>query len=108
MTKQFSKPFILMIFILIAFSCLSFFTACGTVYSVKFMDKSYGPNYNTYQEVLVITINSGECIGNLAPTPIKNYFAGWYTEKECVNRWDLYKDEVKSNITLYAKYIINT
>lgn len=58
----------------------------------------------------VIFVKEGEVIG---ASPVNttygtgNYFkfVGWYTEEECLNQWDLYRDEVRSNLTLYPKYI---
>lgn len=35
-------------------------------------------------------------------------FGGWYKEKELVNRWDFDNDKVTSDITLYAKWTINS
>jgi len=65
-----------------------------------------------YKEADSIKIYDEELIGNKAPdaeyqNSITYTFAGWYTEKECINSWNLYKDEVESNVTLYAKYVKN-
>jgi len=35
-------------------------------------------------------------------------FGGWYKESGCINAWNFSTDTVTSNITLYAKWIINT
>ena len=56
-----------------------------------------------------ISVKDGEIIG---PAPVDTKygsgtlyrFIGWYTEKDYINRWDLYKDEVRSDLTLYPKY----
>lgn len=32
-------------------------------------------------------------------------FHGWYKEEECQNWWDFYSDLVRSNLTLYAKWL---
>jgi hypothetical protein len=32
-------------------------------------------------------------------------FVGWFTEEECLNQWDLYRDEVRCDLILYAKYV---
>ncbi|MBR2052759.1 MAG: InlB B-repeat-containing protein [Clostridia bacterium] len=31
-------------------------------------------------------------------------FLGWYTSQDGTDKWDLYRDEVKSDMTLYAIY----
>ena len=62
-----------------------------------------------YVSADTISVEDGEVIGS---APVNTQygggtiyrFAGWYTEKECLNRWDLYRDEVRSNLTLYPKY----
>lgn len=35
-------------------------------------------------------------------------FAGWYTEPECINKYDFEKAVLNSNVTLYAKWIPKT
>lgn len=55
----------------------------------------------------------GEIIGFLPPKPTrpsvnKDYqFEGWYTEKECVNKWDFTTDIMyeSGDLDLYAKWI---
>ena len=117
--SKISKLFVPMIFILVVFACCSFLTACEeenapVIYTVEF----YAPsatnlskeNPKFFSKVTSIEINKGECIGGNAPTQSfvssLNYtFVGWYTEKEYINPWNLYKDEVQTNMTLYAKYV---
>lgn len=43
-----------------------------------------------------------------APTATGYTFGGWYKEKACTNEWDFAEDEVTENITLYAKWAINS
>ena len=73
----------------------------------------------TLEELAAITGYSGkagvskvECeansaIGNKAPEagkyPFKK-FKGRYPEKELLTQWNLYSDEVKSDMTLYPRY----
>lgn len=54
-------------------------------------------------------IISGSTI--LAPTDpsAEGYtFGGWYKEETCINAWNFSTDRVESNITLYAKWTINS
>jgi|GEM_PF-4276939 len=55
-----------------------------------------------------ITVTPGSLITEPAP-PIKDGygFAGWYTEAECINKWNFSQDIVTENITLYALWIHN-
>jgi uncharacterized repeat protein (TIGR02543 family) len=42
------------------------------------------------------------------PTKTGYIFAGWYKEEACTNTWNFATDLVTTNITLYAKWTINT
>ena len=42
------------------------------------------------------------------PTETWWTFGGWYKEAGCANKWNFATDEVKGNITLYAKWTQNT
>lgn len=44
------------------------------------------------------------------PTPVRTgySFVGWYKEPECLNSFDFAHDTIKKNITLYAKWTINS
>lgn len=43
-----------------------------------------------------------------APTATGYTFGGWYKDADCTNAWDFANDVVTSDITLYAKWTINT
>ena len=43
-----------------------------------------------------------------APTKTGYTFGGWYKESGCTNAWDFATDTVTTNVTLYAKWNINT
>jgi uncharacterized repeat protein (TIGR02543 family)/prepilin-type N-terminal cleavage/methylation domain-containing protein len=43
-----------------------------------------------------------------APTRTGYTFSGWYKEAACTNAWTFATDTVTTNITLYAKWTINT
>ena len=42
------------------------------------------------------------------PTRTGYTFGGWYKESGCINPWDFDTDKVTSNVTLFAKWTINT
>jgi uncharacterized protein (TIGR02145 family)/uncharacterized repeat protein (TIGR02543 family) len=43
-----------------------------------------------------------------APTKTGYTFGGWYKEAACTNQWTFATDKVTGNVTLYAKWQINT
>jgi len=54
-------------------------------------------------------VNHGEkVIRPTAPRRAGYTFAGWYKEYGCTNAWDFDTDMVSSDITLYAKWTINS
>ena len=119
--KQFAKtiPLFSLVFVLFFATCM--LVGCNkdnqstTTYTVTFMRASYiidtgddiSYNYLTNKQISVeensvigsISINTKYGTGKLYQ------FAGWFTEEECINQWDLYRDEVRSNLTLYPKYV---
>lgn len=111
--KKLLKPITICLLLLIIFSC----AACGkNTYTVTFMkvqhmyETSNGDMNYKFIKNTTVEISKGEVIGtdNSPSTNYQSYkyiFAGWYTEKEFINKWDLNQDEVKSNITLYPKYV---
>lgn len=55
----------------------------------------------------IMSPDGGYIIEPVVPDTFGFHFEGWYTEKECKNKWDfsdLSKD-VKKNMTLYAKWL---
>ncbi len=55
----------------------------------------------------IMSPDGGYVIEPVIPDAFGFHFEGWYTEKECKNKWDfsdLSKD-VKKNMTLYAKWL---
>lgn len=86
-----------------------------TTYNVTFMTAStvsyIGDNVKVYyNEKSKISVEKDSYIGSQAPDATYGSgrfyaFVGWYTEKECINSWNTYKDAVNCDITLYAKYI---
>ena len=115
MIKKISKVFIFSLVAIMVLSCVPLLSACkDNTYNVEFKVassiNSFGELTVFYKTADTIEVEDGECIGSAAPNPTyaggQTYeFAGWYTEKELINKWDIYKDEVRSNMTLYAKYI---
>lgn len=115
MKKRFS------IFLLLLICVMPILVACNeapTTYSVTFMTPKTisvisGEMYinpKAYQPKSTITVEAGKYIGDQAPdatygTGRLYAFVGWYTEKECINSWNTYKDAVNCDITLYAKYV---
>lgn len=66
---------------------------------------------DAYRQKSAITVEAGKYIGNQTPnttygTGTLYAFVGWYTEKECINSWNTYKDAVNCDMTLYAKYVL--
>ncbi|WP_186430157.1 cell wall-binding repeat-containing protein [Clostridium sp. BSD9I1] len=54
-------------------------------------------------------INSGEKITEPSAPIRTNYtFGGWYKESSCTNVWDFATDTVTGNVTLYAKWTVNS
>lgn len=70
----------------------------GLVYTVDFVS-------NGGSSVSSLTARNGEKIKQPAAPVKKGYtFVGWYTAPETFVEWDFAKDEVTSNVTLYAKW----
>ena len=100
------------LFILIIICCVicTLFVGCQkeepvVTYTVTFIQPG---NMATAERVIAkITCEANSVIGNKAPEagkyPFKK-FKGWYTEKELLTQWNLYSDEVKSDMTLYPLY----
>lgn len=64
---------------------------------------------NGGSEVASQTINHNEKASEpVEPTRIGYTFGGWYKEADCTNVWDFDNDVVTGNITLYAKWTINS
>ena len=100
MKKYNYLKFLLIILVLI------FMTGCGTVpsttYTVTF-DSQGGSTVSSQ------TVEDGGLVTEpTAPTKEGETFAGWYKESGCTNAWDFTTDTVTANVTLYAKWGINT
>jgi len=54
------------------------------------------------------SINFGEKGTAVIPTKTEHTFAGWYKEAAFINPWDFNTDIVIRNITLFAKWTVNT
>ena len=107
-----------LVILLLLVCVLPFFAGCNNTqtnnYEVTFMTASHITSVSDdvtvfYQKAKTVTVEKGGYIGSQAPSATygtgKTYvFAGWYTEQEYVYKWDLNKDQVNTNITLYAKY----
>ena len=115
LSKKLSKVIIsLLVITLLSFATI--LSACGEnkkTCTIQFKVAQYISSINNsvvYKVKKTIDIDVGECIGDSAPdgkygTGYTYEFAGWYTEIELINSWNLYKDEVRTNMVLYAKYI---
>lgn len=112
MKSKTKKISILFTFILLLFISIPLFSACDAnteTCEVTFMNVAYIGETPFFTENETITIDKGDVIGS-APVSTNKFgytFAGWYTEKECINQWHLYTDIVKSDLTLYPKYVRN-
>jgi len=71
-----------------------------TQYSVQLNGNYYG--CESYEPV---TVQSGKKLEQLA-TPVRDgyVFLGWYTDAGLTSAWDLEKDKVRSDMTLYAAW----
>ena len=77
---------------------------------------AFTPNYTvTFDANGHGTAPADQCIAEggkvttpTAPTATGYTFGGWYKEAGCTNAWDFAADVVTADITLYAKWTINT
>jgi len=74
----------------------------NNTYTVTF--DSQGGSYVGSQTVE----HGGKVSRPTAPTKTGYTFAGWYKESGCINAWNFATDTVTSDITLYAKWNINS
>lgn len=64
---------------------------------------SFDGNYEGSQEIADVTVTSGKKLPQLEnPTRDGYVFLGWYADAGLTTPWDLQKDKVTSNLTLYA------
>ena len=71
-----------------------------TQYTVHFEGNYYG-----CQELASMTVTSGKKLAQVDVPVREGYvFLGWYTDAGLTNAWDLQKDKVKSDMTLYAAW----
>ena len=77
---------------------------------------AFTPNYTvTFDANGHGTAPADQCIAEggkvttpTAPTATGYTFGGWYKEAGCTNAWDFANDVVTSDITLYAKWTVNS
>ena len=64
---------------------------------------SFEGNYDGSQQIASVTVTSGQKLSQVE-TPVRDgyVFLGWYTDAGLTAAWDLQKDKVKSDMTLYA------
>lgn len=64
---------------------------------------SFEGNYEGSQKIAAITVTSGQKLSQ-TETPVRDgyVFLGWYTDAGLTTPWDLQKDKVKGDLTLYA------
>lgn len=84
-----------------------------TLYLVTDNVNLYGKTINSEKQFfsaikpIEIQVADGEIIGEIDLDNM-NYsdktFSGWYTEKACVTIWNIYKDEVRTDMQLYGYY----
>ena len=78
-------------------------TALTPNYTVTFEANGRG----TAPEAQCVAKN-GKATTPTEPTETGYTFGGWYKEAGCTNAWDFAADVVTANITLYAKWTVNT
>ena len=60
---------------------------------------------NTFFKQTEFEIAANSVIGDIdLPSPTTYRFCGWFTDEDYTEQWSLYKDEVRSDLTLYAKW----
>ena len=60
-------------------------------------------NYHGSQKLESVSVTSGKKLPQVATPEREGYvFLGWYTDANLTNPWNLQKDKVKSDMTLYA------
>ena len=92
------------------FTATTAVTANITVYA-QWTINSYTVTFNSQGGSAVDsqTVNyGGKVTEPTAPMKTGYTFAGWYKELECTNTWDFNTDMVISDVTLYAKWTINS
>ncbi len=64
---------------------------------------SFDGNYNGSQKIAAVTVTSGQKLSQ-TETPVRDgyVFLGWYTDAGLTTPWNLQKDKVKGDLTLYA------
>ena len=64
---------------------------------------SFDGNYNGSQQIAAVTVTSGQKLSQ-TETPVRDgyVFLGWYTDAGLTTPWNLQKDKVKGDLTLYA------
>ena len=73
---------------------------CKVSFTVRFDNNGHGTTTTDITDALLGTIISKP----EDPAAGGYTFGGWYKEKECIEEWNFAEDEVKSDITLYAKW----
>ena len=64
---------------------------------------SFSGNYEGSQKIAAITVTSGQKLSQVETPARDGYvFLGWYTDAGLTTPWDLQKDKVKGDLTLYA------
>ena len=72
-------------------------------YTLTFNNNGYGT------APAAITVNAGDkATEPTAPTASGYTFGGWFKESACTNKWDFASDTVTSNLTLYAKWTVDS
>ena len=64
---------------------------------------SFEGNYEGSQQIAAVTVTSGQKLSQVE-TPVRDgyVFLGWYTDAGLTTPWNLQKDKVKGDLTLYA------
>lgn len=95
------KSKILALLLVICMGLSMVLSGCNnTQYTIEFEGNYYGS-----QELASITATHGKKLPQVdAPVREGYVFLGWYTDPGLTNAWDLKKDKVTSNMTLYAAW----
>ena len=93
---------------LILVVCLSLsILLCGCEQSQYCVD--FDGNYYGCEDYEAVTVRSGKKLEQISAPAREGYvFLGWYTDAGLTQAWDMEKDKVRSDLTLYAAWDLDT
>ncbi len=81
-------------------------TADTTLYARYMLTVTFDSQDGTVAQMYVADSEGGTLITAPSDPSREGYtFSGWYTEKDCINKWDFTLDKVVRSMTLYAGWV---